>query len=73
MNYSKLILAHNTTKEAKINILGSGFNLNKFGETSKVWGMDYKKDLYGISFSVTNEPCRDDTLRRRNLVMERFR
>lgn len=62
MNYTDITLAHNTTKEAKTNIMGSGFNLNKFGETSKVWGMDYKKDLYGISFSATTEPYEEDKL-----------
>ena len=57
-----MILAHNTTKEAKTNIIGSGFHLNRFGETSKVWGMNYKKDLYGISFSTTTEPYDEENL-----------
>jgi len=62
MNYNNMILAHNTTKEAKTNIIGSGFHLNRFGETSKVWGMNYKKDLYGISFSTTTEPYDEENL-----------
>ena len=62
MDYNNVVLAHNTTKDNKFHILGSGFHLKKFGSTSKDWGMDFKKDLYGISFSVAKEPYKEEEM-----------
>lgn len=50
-----IVLAHNTSIDAKGKILTEGFNTKKFGSTSKKYGYKYQQDPVGVSFTATNE------------------
>jgi hypothetical protein len=63
VNLNNIILAHNTSIEAKAEILRRGFHFKKFGETSKQTGQNYHtKDPRGIFFQATDKPYRGDEL-----------